>query len=346
MANVRLADIAAATGLSVSGVSKALANSSEIGEKTRRRVQQTAAAMGYHSNTFARSLRLGSSNLIGVVIPRNDNPFYSGILQGISETLSAYGYTMTVTTSGDTMQGESAALASLLSIPVSGILTVPFALENYQSTVPPVVFMSRYPYRDCDAFAQFHALQPDDNYVVNDDFEGQRLATQHLLAQGFRKIYLFIDAVDPQSLGTYKALMRLNGYRVGCERMGIAYDSRRVFMQIDSPAICYSTARMLCEENPGGGFAICATNDYVAMAALAAIRECGLRVPEQVAVVGYDGIEWGAYYTPQLSTVQLANKEIGVCAAQHLHLRLCGQMDSVQRLTTVLNPSLLKRQST
>ena len=345
MAYIKLADIAAATGISISGVSKALADSPEISAQTRLRVQQTAAAMGYHSNTFARSLRLGSSKLIGVIIPRNDNPFYSGILQGISETLTAQGYTMIVTTSGDTMQGESAALASLLSIPTCGILTVPFALENYRHVTQPLVFMSRYPYRDCPEAACFPAQPERDSYVVNDDFEGQRLAVQYLISQGYEKIYLMLDAVNPQSLGTYKALMRLSGYRAACEAAGLPYDSGRVFMHIDTPAICYSTAKMLCTENPAGGFAVCTTNDYISMAALSAVRENGLCVPEQVAVVGYDGIEWGAYYTPQLTTVQLANKEIGIHAAQYLHLRLCGQMQPQHKLATALNPCLLKRQT-
>lgn len=343
MAYVKLADIAAATGISISGVSKALADSPEISAQTRLRVQQTAAAMGYHSNTFARSLRLGSSKLIGVIIPSNDNPFYSGILQGISETLRTQGYSIIVTNSGDTMQGEHTALTSLLSIPVCGILTVPFSLANYRNVSQPLVFMSRYPYRAHNDAEHFLGDAEQNSYIVNDDFEGQRLATQYLIQRGFQKVFLLLDAVDPKSLGTYKALARLDGYRSACQAEGLPFDNGHIFMQIDSPDICYSTVKALCSENPGGGFAICATNDYISLAALAAIHESNLLIPEQVAVVGYDGIKWGAYYTPQLTTVQLANKEIGIYASQYLHMRLCSQ--DLPQLSTALHPCLLKRQT-
>lgn len=346
MSSVKLADVAVAAGLSISGVSKALANSAEISDGTRERVQRIAVSMGYHSNTLARSLRLGRSNLLGVIIPSSDNPFYSSVLQGIAEVARIQGYTIIIATSNDTVDGEAMAVSSLVSVPVSGILSVPVSFENYQSVTQPLVYLSRYPYRLCKGFSSTSPSSGNDSYVINDDFEGQRIATGHLLDRGYQTIFLYLDAANPKSLSTYKAMVRLDGYRQQLENAGLSYNKKNVFLKVDTIESSYATTKALCEKHPKGEFAICATNDYVSIGALTAIREAGLRVPEQVALIGYDGIELGAYFFPPITTINIANKELGRHGATHLHAVISGQIDRRQNITTILNPFLLNRQST
>ena len=143
---VRLIDIAQAAGVSVSAVSKALGNSSELPQATKDRILDYANRLGYRPNFTARSLRLGRSNLLGVLIPDITNAYYASILKGIEAKARSYGFTTIITITNEDSEIEKNTLDAFLSVPVDGILSVPIDLNNYAPLEIPLVLLSRYPF--------------------------------------------------------------------------------------------------------------------------------------------------------------------------------------------------------
>ena len=345
MALVRLVDIARAANVSVSAVSKALADSPEIGAETKNRIREIAESMGYCSNTLARSLRLGKSNLLGVIVPNNDNPYYSSILQGISEKAREQGYTIIIANSNENAEDEIAAIRSLIAIPVAGILAVPVDLANYEGLQVHLVFLSRFPYRESSSPLSDRSLAHKFSYVVNDDFEGQRLAAACLLDRGIQKVYLLLDTNDPRNTSSFKTYIRLDGYKRALKDAGVPYDPSRVFFNINSIEACYETVLEICSRVSGDRIGICVINDYFSIGAISAINKCGLSIPDQVSIVGYDDVELAQYFLPPLTTVHAANKELGRYGTMHLFHLLNESCDTKQNVSTILSPYLKVRRS-
>lgn len=344
MSAVRLSDIAKAAGVSVSAVSKSLADSPQISAETKQKVRKIADEMGYHSNSLARSLRLGKSNLLGVIIPNNDNPYYSGILQGISEHITN-DYNVIIANSGEDAERELSAIRSLLSIPVAAILSVPVKIANYDDVSVPLVFLSRYPYRALSAQYPQSAPSKTYSYIVNDDYEGQRLAVSPLAERGFQNIYLFLDTDELENAAAIKSFARLDGYKQGLKENGIPFDAKKVTFHIDSIESCFAATNQICKAHPEGNFAICTANDFTTLGAIAAIKQNDLSIPEQVALIGYDNIESGAYFSPPLTTIHVATKELGHYGAMHIRELLNRESQFPQTIATVLQPTINHRKS-
>lgn len=344
MKNVRLVDIAKATNLSPSAVSKALSNSSDISPETKAKVHETAERMGYHSNSFARLLRSGKNNLIGVIVPNNANPFYSSIVHGIEEKAKENKFTIIISNSGETSEGEAAAIDSMLSIPVGGILAAPVDLANYERLNTNLVLLSRFPYKKIPVPKNLSVNAEDFNFVVNDDFEGQRLATRHLLERGLSDIYILLDSNDANNISTYKTFVRLEGYKNALAEHGVAFDPFKVHFNVRSPDACYHVVKSICAAC-SGPIGICVTNDYVSLGAYKAVHDYGFCIPGQIHITGYDDVEMSQYLSPSLSSVHSANKELGMYASMHIINLITGTLDAKQRISMVLQPYFVARQS-
>ena len=179
---VRLIDIAQAAGVSVSAVSKALGNSSELPQATKDRILDYANRLGYRPNFTARSLRLGRSNLLGVLIPDITNAYYASILKGIEAKARSYGFTTIITITNEDSEIEKNTFDAFLSVPVDGILSVPIDLNNYAPLEIPLVLLSRYPFFEGISYPAHAIPNKEFNYVLSNDFKGQYLATNHLLS--------------------------------------------------------------------------------------------------------------------------------------------------------------------
>lgn len=339
LGNVRLADIAKRAGVSVSAVSKALSGSTELRADTRERICALAREMGYGPAAPA-----AESKLLGVVLPNMDNPYYASILQGITEGAREYGYTSVVAASQDSVREEEAALRHLTALPIQGLLAVPVRVDSYAAITQPTVLLSRFPYRELTATRAFPVAAGSYSYIVCDDCEGQRLAARALLDHGLREIYLLLGAAGSENADAYKTYARLEGYQQALSEGDIPYDARRVRFDVTTPRECYAAVRSICREASAFPIGICVTNDYAALGAIAAVRDCGRSIPEDVALVGYDDIEQSAFFSPPLTTVHLPNKEIGRYGIRHLHEVLQGGPRT--GLSTILLPYLQPRQST
>jgi len=302
---ITLEQLARVAGVSVSTVSRAL-NKSEhaVNEETRNRILILAKELGYRPNLLARSLKTERTHAIGIIIDDIASPFGPIITRGIQDYLKEYGY-FSVLINGDwNPEVEIQAVHDLISRSIDGIIFVESWLREANPTLDvankPYVFVHRL-------FGGVHH-----NSVGVDEHHGARLAIQHLAKLGHRRI-AYING--PRSW--YAAEQRLIGYRETLSEYGISFDPELVLEGNWEVQSAYPAARRFLElrKRPT---AIFAANDLMALGAIYAIQEAGLRVPEDIAVIGYDDREIASVSRPTLTTVRMPCYEMGQASAKLL----------------------------
>ena len=345
MAKIRLVDIAAEAGVSVSTVSKALRNSTEIPKITQNHVIATAEKLGYYPNLTARSLRLGHTNLLGVFIPDNNNPYYSAILKGIELKARTLGFTIIITNTQEDSKLESESINKFISLSVDGILAVPVNLNNYVDVDIPLTFLSRYPAGHSVSFPSSCVPKMNSNFVISDDFAGQYLATKHLIDCGIKLPYFFLDTLSNKTVAGMKTQLRLAGYKMALEESHIEFDESKIISNIRDNEISYNTTRDLCKSfnKPEG---ILLNNDSIGIGVLRAAVDNDILVPDDLQIVGYDDIAYSKHLCPPLTTVHSAKQSIGEHGVIQLVDIINSKMESSTELHTVFEPYLVVRKST
>jgi DNA-binding LacI/PurR family transcriptional regulator len=290
-----MTDIARMAGVSTTTVSRALNGSPLVNEATRVRVTELARSLNYTVNAGAKELRLGHTNTVAVVIPYTQgqrqgmsDPFFLGILGSIADALTERGYDMLVSrVNADNLQMASMPFDSgrAMGIILIGQRHHHDHLNQLAARgVPLVVWGAQLP-------NQLYCT------VGCDNIAGGRLATEHLLARGRRSIAFFGDTNLPE------VAQRYEGYRQALEHAGVP-----VVASLAWPAsFLADSARDAINglRQRGVAFdAIFACSDLIAMIAISTLRELGLRVPEDVAVVGYDDVVLAAHFHPSITTVR------------------------------------------
>ncbi|MGV3760906.1 LacI family DNA-binding transcriptional regulator [Parapedobacter sp.] len=312
MPNITLRDIAKTLGLSVSTVSKALRDSYEISEGTKKRVVDFAQSHNYFPNRMAKSLKEGKSGSIGVVVCSIDNSFVSRMLDGIDGTCVASGYDIIIMQSKESLLQEQACLKQLVARGVEGVLISPSAesidmghIDQLAATGMPVVFFDRISER------------PNTYQVGIDNREGAFLATQHLIDNGYRRIAMLNIGPD-----IYFADQRGAGYRAALAANGIDYraDYVRICAPTDGETLKAGVAANIrsffgLDERPEALFT---TTDQLSTHSLSALHELGYRIPTDLALIGFSNTEFAGMLTPPLSTVYQPAFEIGRQAADLL----------------------------
>ncbi len=303
--SVKLEDIARETGFSISTVSRVLSNSNyPVSETIREKVLRVADTMGYQPNIAARSLRTDRTNTIGILVDDLLSPFTPPIVRGIQDYLNEYGFLSLIVNSDWDPGQEQAAIKTLLSRPVDGIVFVEYSHQTHSDDLErsnkPHVFVHRL-------FGS-----PIKNSVVPDDYSGARLATEHLIHLGHRRIG-YING--PENWHTCRA--RLSGYQDTLASENLRFDASLVQpgdWEIESG---YTATKNLLNlaEHPT---AIFAANDAMALGAIYAIQDAGLNVPNDVAVVGYDNRNFTKTVRPRITTVSMPVIEMGGVAAELL----------------------------
>lgn len=339
---VTLKDVAKLAGVSTAAVSKALRGEKDIGPETRAKIEKIADSLGYCPNNLAIYLRTGSIKAIGVLMPDNFNHYNALVLQGVEEKAKEYGYNVIIGNTSCDHEIEKDLLKSFISMKVSGILTIPSWLDNYKNIPVPLVFMSRFPYMEPYA-SKMHAIlrTSDVQYIVNDDFAGEYIATEHLLRRGFEHPYLIIGSTDPDSAEGVMNLTRKDGYKKALSDFGVPFSEDHVLEGIRSAHESYSAVTDLIK-NSTGRIGLCMNMDHLALAAISAAHDCGAKIPEQVALVGYDDIESAKYMTPALTTIRQSKYAIGSQAA----MQVISARDGAAPWHKVVKPSLVIRQTT
>jgi len=323
LARPTMEDVAARAGVSRALVSLVMRGSPKVSEARREAVLAAAAELGYSPHAMARSLASRTSHVLGVMVSDLHNPFWAEVVDGLDLYARAAGFELVINTGGRSPSRERQALASLASFRPAGIAllgpVVPSQAIEEAATEGPLVLVSR-------------SSRMSTVDTVNDDGKtGSALAVDHLVALGHREI-VHIDGGN----GSQSAPRR-TGYRQAMERHGL---EPRVVHGEYTEAAGAAAIRALSAPFT----AVIAANDLNAVGVLSSLGEAGLRVPEDVSVVGYDNTWLAALRHIGLTTIDQPRHEMGRLAAEALIARVRGQTSRPARL--VVRPSLVVRSTT
>ncbi|MDX6244353.1 MAG: hypothetical protein QOE76_2076 [Frankiales bacterium] len=305
---VTLADVAAAAGVSVSAVSMALADHPRIGARTKEQIHTLAEQLGYVSNSAARSLRSQRSGTIALIVPNTGqhvfgHPYFMQLLVGVSEVLNARGASLLVSTNPDERHGLVAYERVLRSKAGDGAIVASAAVDDVNvlrlvDSGLPVVLVGHYP-AIADAVS-----------VAVTDVDGARAVTEHLrVVHGLKDIAHISGPMNHQT-----SIDRLAGFKAGLGR--VAGKALVVAGDFGEGSGRQATKELL-HRRPGLQ-AIFAANDEMAYGALLELRSRDLRVPTDIALVGYDDFGVSRLTTPALTTVSVPASDVGRRAATRL----------------------------
>ncbi|MDZ8051355.1 MAG: LacI family DNA-binding transcriptional regulator [Aulosira sp. ZfuVER01] len=331
---ISIEDIARKAGVSHTTVSRALRDSTLISPKVREEIKQLAREMGYVPNSIAQSLQTQRTNTIGVVVTSIADPFFSEVVEGIEQIARTSGLSVLLSTSHRNVDLEIAAIDNFHRRRVDGILVADSRISKHdtkqigQIAVPTVFIHSQTE----DPPEIFHSVSVDDCL-------GARLAVEHLVSLGHTSIgYL---GVSDRSRSNQQ---RLEGYQKTLSEAGLPQKADWVAISDEynvRTSDVVTGQQMLPKLVAAGVTGIFCYNDMVAVGALLGCQELGTSVPQDLSIVGFDGIALGGYVTPPLTTVRQPMLEIGRSAMQML-------LDLLQEKTVencVLTPYLVKRGS-
>ncbi len=332
---VSIKDIAQTAGVSHPTVSRALNNSPLINEETRARIKAIALEMGYIPNAVARSLKAQRSGTMGLVVTSLTDPFFSEVMAGVDEVASEAGLSMFVTASHNDPEREMEVIETFHRRRVEGIIVAASRLssryhQRLERIQVPIVLINQHTE---DTQPRFHS-------VAFDEQAGAKLAAEHLLSLGHRRIgYLGLGNRQRSNR------LRLAGYREALREAGIDADPAWALVVPEDEIqergdneVGESSCPSLLN---GGVTAVLCYNDRVAIGALEACRNHGLAVPRTVSIVGFDDVELARWVSPTLTTIRQPRLQMG-CVAMKMMLDLLNDQPVDNRS---LQPQLIIRQS-
>ena len=308
-----LKDIAQQLGVSIATVSRALHGSPEIGQEMQQKVQALAKELNYRPNPFAQSLRKEAPKVIGVVVPNLVTHYYAAVLDGIEDEARRAGYSVISANTHEDFKDEQQAIDNFISLHVVGIIaclaqsTTDYThFETLNDMGIPLVFFGRTCMTD-----RFSSV------TANGD-EAAQQATQHLIDTGSRRIAFIggpnhLDMVRRRKHGYLEALRES---RIPIDRELVVCDS------IDYDVALQNTIKLL--QRPDRPDAIIAFNDILLFAAFNAIKQQNLRIPEDVALIGFTDDVHAQYTTPRLSAIEDQSFKIGQVACQLMLKNISG----------------------
>jgi LacI family transcriptional regulator len=323
MATIR--DVAKLAGVSVATVSRVLNQNGYVNEETEKRVRRAIKELNYKPNEVARTLFKKTSKTIGLIVPDISNPFFPELVRAVEDVTNIYDYTVILCNSDEKSEKEKEYIEVLKQKYVDGIILTTNQLEiaEVSELDVPVVVLDR----------PFNHSFPS---VIADNYGGARMATRHLYEIGCRKI---AHIQGPPHV--VNAVERFNGYRDEMKELGLWDENLIILGNYQLKQAKEAVLQALKEHEIDGIFA---GNDVMAVGALKAVQQLGLRVPEDVAIIGYDGIPLTEMTTPELSTISQPIYEMGVIAARLLMKRIEGK--PLEKIHHVLSVQLIQREST
>jgi LacI family transcriptional regulator len=329
-------DVARAAGVSAGAVSQVMNGRGRISEATRARVLRAASDLGYVPNATARGLRVGRTNLLGLLVQDLSNPYFAEIVFGASATIGGFGHDLVLYTSSDDPERERDRVLALSSGVADGVIVV--SAHGQAGTV-------RAAERSSVPMVMVNFWEPTSKLprVNAENRVGARTATTHLLELGHERIAFLHGKPDatthpPRPDGQE----RYRGYLEALEAAGVALDESLVLHSGLQQHHGWMSGRELLNR-PDPPTAIFAANDFCAMGVIQAVKEHGWRVPGDVSVVGFDDIPLAARMHPSLTTVRHPLRPMGAMAVRLL-FDLVNRREGVSQLE--LPSELVVRDST
>ena len=306
-------DVARAAGVSINTVSRALNGKPDVNSETKRQVLEAAERLNYMPNRLARGLRSNKTGVIGVIVADIANPFFSAVVKGMGEAAKDLGYSIILQDTGENCENEEEAIHIMQSEHVDGVLITPVQTDKksilmLEESGIPFVLVAR------------HFSDVDTDFVVADDVQGGYLATTHLIEKGHERI-AFINGPSYNS----SAIERFQGYNKALNEHNIKVNERLITNGALTMEDGYAHARALLAKSAPNPTALFTFSDFVALGAMKAVREAGLRIPDDMAIVGYDDIAFAFCLEVPLTTVRIPKREIGEEVVSILGKKMSGE---------------------
>lgn len=333
--NVTIYDLASKLNLSTATISRALNDDPVVSKKTRKAVLDAANQLGYQRNHFARVLRHQKTYTIGVLIPELSSHFMTAVIAGIEKVAAKAGYQLLIAHSAEQYDKEVANVTNLFHKRVDGLIaSLALTTRQYDhfnlftDKSIPLIFFDRAPDSN------------DYNRVIIDNEKGGYTATRHLIDQGCKDIVLVTG--HP---GREVYAQRLAGYQKALQEAGLPVRPENMIMKDLNNNWGAIIAQEIMErrERPDGLFI---TQDYTAAICMQTLRANGWRIPEDIAVVGFNDDLIGTVATPQLTTIRYPADDIGQTAARLLLDQLDGKQSQQCAQTMIIQADLIIRGST
>ena len=328
---ITMRQIAARARVSVGTVSHVINHTAGVREPVRRRVLEAIERLGYQPSLLARGLRRNQTTIIGVIIPDISNPFFPLVVRGVEDIAYQNSYRLMLCNADNDAQKEQVYFDELRAYRMAGLIVIPSANSRLVAAADtagelPVVCLDRCP----------EGWKGDS--ITVDNTEGAYQATRYLLELGHRRI-----AAITGQLHVTSAVERLKGFKRALREFGVTIAPEYIQEGRFDRLSGYEKSLLLLQFSPRPT-AIFAANDLVALGVLAAMRELGLRCPEDVSLTGFDDLELASFTNPALTTVAQPAYQMGARAAALLFERLRGEALPAQHI--VMKTALKARDST
>jgi len=328
---VTIEDIAKECNVSKSTVSRVLNNSPNVKESTRKKILEVIKKYDYSPNVFARGLIGKKIGAIGVIVSDITNPFHAVLVRGIGDICRTYGYSLFLCNTDGRVDEEIKHVKSLIQRNVDGIIFASIKLKDEglneaKRSGITVLLVGRLP----ESAEEF-------NYVIVDNELGGYMAVSYLISLGHKKIAYISGPWD-----TWPNMRRFEGYKRALEEKGIWIDKRYIFkgdFTIDT-AYSIGTKILMMKNRPSAVF--CA-NDMTAIGLLEACMELGVKVPEELSIIGFDDIPLSSFRTIQLTTISQSIYDQGALAGKILLEKLQKEDNNLSQI--ILPPKLIVRKT-
>ncbi len=331
---ITIYDIAQKLDISTATVSRALKDHPAINKNTKKKIQETAKDLGYRHNSFASSLRNQKSHTIGIIVHELNSNFITSVLAGIEKVSTEAGYDLIIAHSSESSVKEAANALNLFHKRVDGLIaSLSFdtvSTEHFQSYIDrkiPLVFFDR---------VDENSGSPK---VIIDNYKSGYEATQHLIDQGCKRIVMVTA-----NLNRNVYAQRFKGYKDALFANKIVFEEKYLLIKDLSEKCGIEAAQQILKMKPmpDGAFI---TNDFSAAVCMQALKEHGIRVPEDIAIVGFNNDAISKIVEPQLTTVNYPGIDIGEIAARNLIGLIKNDTSMMQTNTIIVKSDLIIRKS-
>jgi DNA-binding LacI/PurR family transcriptional regulator len=330
---ITIVDVAKKAGVSKTTVSRILnGNYDNATEETIERVLKVIDEFDYRPNSLARGLKQVKTKVIGIILSNLLNPFWVRVLEGVEETCRSKGYSLMICNSNDDPAIEEEHIRSFRLRQVDGIIINPTAQNNslFQNLIVnhyPLVTINR----------KIMGISIDS--VVMNNVRGAQIAVKHLIEQGKKNIAFLVYPVH----GVTPRLERFEGYKQALNDHGMEIRESMIHVVEEKKGAVKEVIKELMSEDERPD-AIFSTNNMMSLEVLEGIKELGLRIPQDIALIGYDETVWSKHLNPPLTTVNQPAFEMGRIATERV-IQIVESKESLEPQLTVLEPDLIIRES-
>ncbi len=331
---ITIYDLARELDISAATVSRGLQNNPTVSKKTRKRIHDLAQSLGYRSNHFARNLRRQRTHTIGVIVPRLNSYFMSAVISGMEHVASKSGFNLIISQSSENAAKEKANAATMFANRVDGLL-VSLAYDADDSNHFDIFLQKKIP-------VIFFDRIPEDNQhtkVLIDNKKAAWEATMHLVKQGCKRV---VHITAPSRRNVY--LDRIEGYKKALNDVDLSFSEDLIIYNNLSYDAGIEAAEFICRMKPmpDGVFV---ANDNCAVSCMSTLKEAGIRIPQDIAFVGFNKDPVSRVIEPHLTTINYPGYEIGEAAMRHMVNDLNEEATNTLTNTITLRAELIVRDS-